>query len=160
MIRIGIKDLVKKMLYPMKIFFMFVCCLLIFTGCYNDKDEYVPDVKVFAFYETTDGPGIKKPDAGAKVYIYYGLSQDNPDNYIYQGEGQLLNENLSVIRPDEEYQIDEVGKLFFIPEYVGEEIIIIIESNFYKGQFEATNFSSTVNGVGLYKVFKPDEIPS
>jgi len=157
--RVGSKDMAKKILYLMKIFFMFVSFLLIFTGCYNDEDEYVPDVKVFAFYETIDSPGVKEPDAGAKVYIYYRISQSNLIDYIYQGEGLFFNESLPVIKPDEEYRIDEAGKLFFIPENVNEEVIIIIESNFYKGQFESTGFSSTVNGAGVYKVFKPNEIP-
>lgn len=37
----------------------------------------MPDIKVHAFYETTDKPGIKIPDVGAKVFYYYKVCLEN-----------------------------------------------------------------------------------
>ncbi len=46
-----------------------ILSLLICTSCYDDGDKPVADIKAFAFYETTDNPGIKKPDIDAKVFL-------------------------------------------------------------------------------------------
>ncbi|MDR2920439.1 MAG: hypothetical protein LBV72_13890 [Tannerella sp.] len=124
-------------------------------SCYNDKDEYIPDIKVHAFYETLDQSGVKIPDVGAGVYLYYRVYKDDFAGYTYQGEGIFIKENSSEIKPDVKHMIDESGSLSFIPEYMNENATIVIESNYYKGQFDLTSFSSTMNGAGFYKVFKP-----
>lgn len=70
------------------IFSMAIC-----MGCYNNDDNYVPDIKVHAFYETIDKPGTKIPDMGARVFYYYKICMENSVGYTYKGEGLLMKNN-------------------------------------------------------------------
>lgn len=139
-----------------KLFFLFVSCVVICTGCnYADsEDKCIPDVKVYAFYETMDRPGIKIPDVGAVVCLYYRICKDDFAGYTYQGEGIFIKENSPEIKPEIKHVIGESGSISFIPEYMKENAMIVIESNYYNGKFDLISFSSTMNSTGFYKVFK------
>ncbi|MBB4035459.1 hypothetical protein GGR21_001352 [Dysgonomonas hofstadii] len=131
-----------------------ILSLLICTSCYDDGDKPVADIKAFAFYETTDNPGIKKPDIDAKVFYYYKIYPDDFSGYIYEKDGVFIKDNLPDIKPDEEYRIGENGSVSFIPEYMNGSATIVIESKYYEGQIASTCFSSTKNGAGFHKTFK------
>lgn len=133
--------------------FVMVC-----LSCQEEDDyNYIPDIKVYAFYETIDEPGLKKPDAGAKVYYYYyRICLDDLDGYTYQEDGKFINDDLSIILPDEKFMIGENGSVFFIPEDKKGSAMIVIESSYYKGKIKTTCFSSPGNGAGIHTVFKPE----
>lgn len=137
--------------------FLPVTCLLICMSCYNEKEYYIPDIKVYVFYETVDDPEIKKPDAGAWVYLFYGKGENDFDGFTYQGEGIFIKEDSPAIEPDLIHVTGENGTVFFIPEYTGENAVIVVESNYYKGDFDITPITSTMHSAGLYRVFKPAE---
>jgi hypothetical protein len=65
--------------------------MVICAGCYNDDDDYVPDIKAHTFHETIDKPGIKIPDIGTKVFYYYKVCLEASTGYTYNGEGLLRN---------------------------------------------------------------------
>lgn len=132
--------------------FVMVC-----VSCQEEDDyNYIPDIKVYAFYETIDEPGLKKPDAGAKVYYYYRICLDDLNGYTYQEDGKFINDDSSIIQPDEKFMIGENGSVFFIPEDKKGSASIVIESNYYKGRIKTTCFSSPGNGAGIHTVFKPE----
>lgn len=129
--------------------------MTICTGCYNNDDNYVPDIKVHAFYETPDKPGTKMPDIGAKVFYYYKICMEDSVGYVYDGEGLFVKNNFPEIKPNEEYTIGENGSVFFIPKYMDGNASIIIESKYYEREIASAYFASTKNGAGFYKIFKP-----
>ncbi|MFT4222786.1 hypothetical protein [Dysgonomonas sp.] len=138
-----------------KVMSIILFSMVIFTGCYNNEDNYVPDIRVHVFYETIDKPGIKRPDIGAKVFYYYKICIEDSAGYTYKGEGLFMKNNFPMIKPDEEYTIGENGSIFFIPKYMDESASIAIESKYYEKEIAFTYFSSTKNGAGFYKIFKP-----
>lgn len=75
--------------------------------------------------------------------------------YTYEGEGLFVKNNFPEIKPNEEYIIGENGSVFFIPKYMDGNASIIIESKYYEKEIATTYFSSTKNGAGFYKIFKP-----
>jgi len=136
-----------------KIISILVFSIAVFTSCYDDADDQEPKVNIFAFYETIDNPGVKKPDVGAKVFFYYQLGKEDFTDLIYSGDGIFIKDDY-IIKPDEQYTIGEKGEVSFIPQDMEVRATIVIESNYYKGNIAMTSFSFTKNGVGFSKVFK------
>jgi len=126
-----------------------------FSGCYDDPEESEPKVNVFAFYETIDNPNIKNPDVGAKVFFYYEICKEDFVDFVYSDDGIFIKNDYT-IEPDEQYTIGEKGKVSFIPKNMDVRATIVIESNYYKGNIAMTSFSSTKNGAGFSKVFRPE----
>jgi hypothetical protein len=125
------------------------------VSCEDDDYNYIPDMKVYAFYETVDEPGLKKPDAGATVYYYCRICIDDLSGCTYQGNGKFVKDDSTIILPDEKFMIGENGSVFFIPEDKKGSATIVIESNYYKGEIKTACFSSPGNGAGFHTVFKP-----
>lgn len=132
-----------------------ILLLIILTGCYNDNDVYIPDIRAYSFYETIDNPGIKKPDVGARVFYYYRICLDDFSGYTYKTDGVFIKDNSPTIEPDEKYLIGENGSVYFTPEYMDGSATIVIESEYYQREIAINCFSTTKNGAGFYNVFKP-----
>ena len=63
--------------------------VMICISCEEDDHNYIPDIRIYAFYETIDEPGLKKPDVGAKVYYYCRICIDDLSGYTYQKNGAV-----------------------------------------------------------------------
>ena len=125
------------------------------VGCDEGGGQYIPQVKVYAFYETIEATGQKKPDVGAKVF-YYRNCIENLSGYEYREDGTIMNGDLAVIVPDEQFVIGESGSVFFIPEDQQGSATIVIESHYYHGKIKSAYFATPSDGAGVYVVFKPE----
>ena len=142
--------------------FMNRCTLLVLnvllffsTSC---KDEIInessSEIRIRASYETSQNPGLKHPDFGSKVYIYYGIHTLDLMGYAYEGSGHFVKGD-SVILPDQTTEVDDEGSANIYPMYTDKKITIIVDSNFYKERQVSSSYPSFKEKIILQVVFQP-----
>lgn len=146
-----------KALNGMKNFVLLMVTTLACVGCEQQTGNYIPDIKIYVFYETAEDPGLQKPDAGARICYYCGIRPDDLAGYTYQEGGVFVKDN-SIIEPDARYLIGQDGSVAFIPEDKGGGATVVVESEYYKGRIKTIYFSSPQDGAGFHTIFRSDEI--
>ena len=123
-----------------------VCSLLLIVqACssgHEDEVEPVVEEKGFTvkvFYINEAQPDVEIPDAGAKVYLYYGVNNGELVRGEFQAGGEVVKGDITFF-PDQMYRIDGDGMIDITPLYEDKEMTMLIESNFYTTRLAAGYF--------------------
>ena len=100
-----------------------VCSLLLIVqACssgHEDEVEPVVEEKGFTvkvFYINEAQPDVEIPDAGAKVYLYYGVNNGELVRGEFQAGGEVVKGDITFF-PDQMYRIDGDGMIDITPLY-------------------------------------------
>ncbi len=114
--------------------------LSLLFGCNQDPVDISEEKKEEALlsyhivYLTKEGEETEYPDAGARLYLYYGLEAHEFTGISWEGEGVLMQGDSLAIYPDVEQTADEEGNAAFYipPRDFNRPFCIFVESNYYK----------------------------
>ena len=140
-----------------------VCSLLLIVqACssgHEDEDEVEPVVEekgftVKVFYINEAQPDVEIPDAGAKVYLYYGVNNGELVRGEFQAGGEVVKGDITFF-PDQMYRIDGDGMIDITPLYEDKEMTMLIESNFYTTRLAAGYFRDLSRPINYKCLFYP-----
>jgi len=109
-------------------------------------------VKVFYINEAQ--PDVEIPDAGAKVYLYYGVNNGELVRGEFQAGGEVVKGDITFF-PDQMYRIDGDGMIDITPLYEDKEMTMLIESNFYTTRLAAGYFRDLSRPINYKCLFYP-----
>ena len=126
-----------------------VCSLLLIVqACssgHEDEVEPVVEEKGFTvkvFYINEAQPDVEIPDAGAKVYLYYGVNNGELVRGEFQAGGEVVKGDITFF-PDQMYL------------YEDKEMTMLIESNFYTTRLAAGYFRDLSRPINYKCLFYP-----
>ena len=106
------------------------------------------------FYINEAQPDVEIPDAGAKVYLYYGVNNGELVRGEFQAGGEVVKGDITFF-PDQMYRIDGDGMIDITPLYEDKEMTMLIESNFYTTRLAAGYFRDLSPPINYKCLFYP-----
>lgn len=129
--------------------------LSILIACNNNDEingsEPNYDVKIEVLH-TLDFNSPKYPDAGAKVYVYYGFDGNIFTFSDYEGDGKFNYEG-QIFNPKQTFEISKDGKLIFTPLNLNEEITIVVQSGRYHERISSEYYPSAKRKIDSKIIF-------
>ena len=145
-----------------KLLTLFMCIALVgLYSCSNDDDNdnnggggnSAITIKARVLY-STDANGVDtKPDAGAKVYVFYDLDFNNANGYTYQVGGKYVNDG-KTITADQMATIGSDGNAVIEQKFSSRKITVVVDSKHYEGQYAEKYYPSFNENIILSNIFK------
>lgn len=144
-----------------KLFTLFMCLALVGLSSCSDDDENGDGsstgvtLKARVQY-STDANGVDtKPDAGAKVYLFFDFDHKNPNGYIYQVGGKYVKDGVT-INAEQTATIDSDGNATINAKYTNRPLTVVVDSKHFSGRYSEYFYSNfKVNEIYAI-IFKPE----
>lgn len=140
---------------------LFICLSLVtFYSCGDDDNEKGNENEITLnarIQYSTDNDGINtQPDTGAKVFIFYDFDCNNPNGFIYQGNGKYIKDG-DMKNYDQVATIDTDGNLTIKRTYNNKTFTVVSDSKHYTGQFKERYYDDSFfnEDVSFSYIFKP-----
>lgn len=144
-----------------KLLTLFMCLALVgLSSCSSDDDDNDGGgtgvtLKTRVQYSTDTNGVDTKPDAGAKVYLFFDFDYKNPNGYTYQVGGKYVKNGIS-INADQSATIDNDGNAVINAKYTNRPLTVVVDSKHFTGRYSEYYYSNLTENEIYAVIFKPE----